>query len=313
MKYYFLDIPSGIYSAPTDIPGGSISDEVMLTQSDCTVIYDIYDDLVRRFPDHVTKTTLAEISGFDFNRYTFRNYPLENTSDFPVRRFKICIVTSIHGYEQGCAWTAAQFFRLMCESETDPILNFLRRNVVFEVIPVANPWGFSHNVRRNAAGVDLNRNFEKDFIYGMDPASMYYGGQSPCTEEETRLLMQFVEDNIDAEVVFDYHNIGRGYPLYYVYTEKEMPFAHSVFATLTDKWKQEYPQLPKDRILGRVKPNGKEGMFADYLLDKGLWALTLETPLCMPVIGEEQYDSTTIRCALDVLVNSILAIVKSCS
>lgn len=310
-RYYFLNKPQGIYSAPMTVPGGSVSDEVKLTRSDCNVIYDLYDDLLRRFPQFVTKTTMGQVSGYDFNRYTFRNFPPENTSDFPVRPFKICIVTSIHGYEQGCAWTAAQFFRLMLETPDDPTLDFLRRNVVFEVIPVANPWGFSHNQRRNEAGVDLNRNFEKDFIYGMDPASMYYGGEAPCTEEETKLLMRFIEENMDAEAVFDYHNIGKGYPLFYVYTEKEMSLALSVFTELTEKWTKEYPEFPGDRILGRVRPNGKEGMFADYLLDKGLWALTLETPWCMSDIGKEQYDSATIRCAVDVLVNAISAIVAS--
>ena len=119
------------------------------------------------------------------------------------------------------------------------------------------------------------------------------------------------EENLDAEAVFDYHNIGKGYPLLYVYTEKEMPLALSVFTELTEMWKKEYPEFPDDRILGRVRPNGKEGMFADYLLDKGLWALTLETPWCMPDIGKEQYDSATIRCAVDVLVNTITAIVNS--
>jgi len=201
-KYYFLNKPQGIYSAPMDIPGGSVNDEITLIESDCNVIYDIYDDLAHRFPQYVTKTKMGEVSGYDFNRYCFRNFPLENTSDFPVRPFKLCIVTSIHGYEQGCAWTAAQFFRLMLENPDDPTLGFLRRNVVFEVIPVANPWGFSHNERRNEVGVDLNRNFEEDFIPGMDPASKYYGGEAPCTEAETKLLMQFIEENMDAEALF---------------------------------------------------------------------------------------------------------------
>ena len=308
MKYYFLN---DIYSAPRDIPGGSVQDAIPLTKSDCSVVYDIYDSLAAKHPDFVTKQVLGNVFGWDLNRYSFRAPLPENTSNFRIPSFKICIVTSIHGYEQGCAWTAAQFFRLMMESTADPILAFLRRNVVFEVIPVANPSGFSKNARCNDNGVDLNRNFEKDFVYDMDKTSKYWGGEAPCSETETQLLMQFIRENTDAQVVIDYHNIAKGWPLLYVYGEEEVSLARSVFTTLTDKWVAEYPELPKNEILGRIKPNGGEGMFADFLGAEGLWALTLETPWCMPVIGKEQYDDVTIRCAVDVLANTILAIVRS--
>ena len=308
MKYFFLN---STYSAPRSIPGGSAEDTVTLTQSDCSVIYEIYDELVAKYPAFVSKKVLGNVFGWYLNSYRIGSPLPENTSDFAIPRFKICIVTSIHGYEQGCAWTAAQFFRLLMENTDDPVLAFLRRNVVFEVIPVANPSGFSRNARCNDNGVDLNRNFEKDFVYDMDRNSKYWGGEVPCSETETQLIMQFIRENSDAQVVLDYHNIAKGWPLLYVYGETDVSLARSVFTTLTDKWVAEYPQLPKNEILGRIKPNGGEGMFADFLGEEGLWALTLETPWCMPVIGKEKYDAVTIRCAVDVLVNTLLAIVHS--
>ena len=308
MKYFFLD---STYSAPRSIPGGASSDAVALTESDCGVVYEIYDDLASKYPEFVTKNVLGNAFGWYINSYRFASALPENTSDFEIPRFKICIVTSIHGYEQGCAWTAAHFFRLLAENANDPILAFLRRNVVFEVIPVANPSGFSGNKRCNDNGVDLNRNFEKDFVYDMDRTSKYWGGEAPCSEEETKIIMDFVRNNKDAQAVIDYHNIGKGWPLLYVYGQTDVSLARSVFTTLTDKWVAEYPELPKNEILGRIKPNGGEGMFADFLQEEGLWALTLETPWCMPVIGKEKYDATTIRCAVDVLANTILAIVRS--
>ena len=83
------------------------------------------------------------------------------------------------------------------------------------------------------------------------------------------------------------------------------------FLLLSDQWRAQYPQLPAHGIIGRTRPNGHEGMFADCLLDKGLWAITMETPWCMPLLGQEKYDAPTIRCAVDVLVNTILAIVRA--
>lgn len=311
MKYFFLDYANGIYSAPQDIPGGAAEDAVTLTEADCNVVYDIYDTLVAKYPHIVSKQVLGNVFGWDLNRYSFRPLQPENTSNFTVPTFKICIVTSIHGYEQGCAWTAAHFFRLMMEDTHDPTLAFLRRNVVFEVIPVANPSGFSRNARCNDNGVDLNRNFEKDFVYDMDKNSKYWGGEKPCSEAETKILMQFIRENTDAKAVLDYHNIGKGWPLLYAYADADVALARSVFSSLTEKWCKEYPDLPKDECLGRIKPNGGEGMFADFLREEKLWALTLETPWCMPVIGKEKYDAVTIRCAVDVLANTVLAIVRS--
>ena len=104
MKYFFLD---STYSAPWDIPGGSTEDAVALTQSDCSVIYEIYDELVAKYPEFVSKKVLGNVFGWYLNSYSFCSPLPENTSDFAIPRFKVCIVTSIHGYEQGCAWTAA--------------------------------------------------------------------------------------------------------------------------------------------------------------------------------------------------------------
>lgn len=309
--YYFTAFPSGGYSAPNNIEGGSTSDRTDLIHSDERVIYGIYDALASVHQGYVTKQTLGKVFSRDINRYTFTPFSLENKTEYKAKQLKIAIITSIHGYEQGCAFTTAQFFRLLCENRTDPHLSFLRRNVTFDVIPVANPSGFAYNRRKNANGVDLNRNFEPGFIYDQPINAWGYGGPSPASEAETRILMQFIEENSDAVAVLDYHNIAEGYPLFYAYGQDDVQLAQSVFSYLTDKWTKEYSELPRDRLLGLVKPNGKKGMFADYILSKNLWGLTLETPWMMPEIGKAQYDSVTIRCALDVLVNTLLAIVQN--
>lgn len=298
-----------IYSAPDTVKGGSLNDETPLTKSTCQVIYDIYDELLK-YP-YLTKKELGEVFGRKIYNYTFKNFDLENYSDFKEKPFKIVIITSIHGYEQGCAWTTAQFFKELCENHSDEILSFLRRNVTFEVIPVLNPWGFDHNDRKNANQVDLNRNFPQGFMNITDVESEIYSGTKPFSETETQILKKFIEENTDAQVILDYHNIWGGYPLFYVYGEKDVTLAKSVFSYLTDKWVKEYPEFPKNRILGLVKPNGNMGMLADYMLSKNLWVLTMETPWCMPDIGKDQYDKPTIKCALEVLVNTIYTIVSN--
>lgn len=307
--FYFPGVPAGCYSAPKELSGVSHQDTLNLEECAPQVIYDIYDALVKDYPQFIKKQVLGSVSGIDVNRYCFSNFPLDNASPFPHNPFKICIVTSIHGSEKGCAWTAAQFFNSMYR-QTDPHLQFLRRNVMFEVLPVANPYGFAHNQRKNASCVDLNRNFAQGFLPREDISSAEYGGPSPCSEVETQLITAFIEDNTDAQVVLDYHNMGSRYPLFFVYGQKDVQLAYGVFAMLTEKWQAEYPELPKNRLIGYVRPNGNEGMFADYLLEKNLWPITLETPMRMPVIGKEKYDAVSIRCALELFTNTLLAIVS---
>ena len=290
-----------IYSAPFTVEGASLRDEIPLLSSSHTAIYDIYDALAEQYPTNITKTALSYAFGREMRKYSFKA-EAENPT-------KVLIITSIHGYEQGCAWVTAQFFKLMFATN-DEKLNFLRKNVSFEVIPVANPWGFDHNKRKNKNGVDLNRNFKPYFTGLTDKASDEYPGEYPESESEARAIVNLIEENPDAKVVLDYHNIAKGRPLFYVYGERDLKLANLLFTALTEKWRCEYPEFSQEEMLGTTRPNGKEGMLADHVISKGLWVLTMETPWCMPLIGKEKYDAPTIRCALDLLVNTLLVICK---
>ena len=311
-KYYFLDCPDGFYSCPKDVPGGSVNDEINIFEADCNVIYDIYDDLANRYSDYVTKTKMGSVSGYDFNKYTFKNYEMENVSDYECKPFKVIITTAVHGYEPGCAWTTAHFFKLMCENPDDKILGFLRRNVIFEVLPLVNPYGFSKNIRANENGTDINRNFDCEWISIWDKEHGYYAGDYPHSETETLLVDKFLKENSDAEVMIDYHNISRPYPLIYVDGSDAIGLAYSVFNTLSHKWQNEYETIQKNCILGSTKRSGQGGMLAKYARRViGLNSFTLETPEGMEGISTAFYDENTIHTALEVLVNTILAIVKS--
>lgn len=309
-KYYFLDDLRGIFDCPDTIKGGSVNDEVSLTSSDCSVIYNIYDELAARYPQYVTKTKLGEVSGYDYNKYTFNNLPLINESRYQNKKAKIVLVAGIHGYEQGTCWVMAQFFKLLCENKDDAILGFMRRNVVFEVVPVANPYGFAHNQRKNGNGVDINRNFDVSWVKVDDATLDYYGGESAHSETETKLLVQLLNDNLDADYVLDYHNIANGYPLFYLGDNDQVRLCNSVFSALTHKWTNEYNGLPTDRLLGYCK-TGSYGALGTYARTLKLKSFTLETPWRMPVIGSAQYDKATTITGMETLVNTIVAILKN--
>ncbi|MBI4717196.1 MAG: DUF2817 domain-containing protein [Planctomycetes bacterium] len=77
------------------------------------------------------------------------------------------------------------------------------------VIPLVNPDGLVRRKRRNARGVDLNRNFPtKDFAPG-SPRSRMFGGSVPASEPETRAVLTAVRRFRPGAIV-TIHSIGAG-------------------------------------------------------------------------------------------------------
>ena len=92
------------------------------------------------------------------------------------------------------------------EPHTRGILASLRdgraiRGVDLWVIPTYNPDGLARGTRRNARGVDLNRNFPYKWA---DLDGNYESGRRPSSEPETRAVMRFLEE-IDPRRVISFH------------------------------------------------------------------------------------------------------------
>lgn len=125
--------------------------------------------------------------------------------------FKILYVSGIHSGEGCIAVDDFVMFKNLVEHHSPKIL---WDNCVFEVIPVANPFGYDNYTRLAKDRVNLNRNFP----YGWSPISGVdadgklndnYSGTGPGSEYETKLLMNFVKAHPDAFLVINRHNTDR--------------------------------------------------------------------------------------------------------
>jgi hypothetical protein len=311
-KFYFLEDITGIYNCPDTVVGGSTADDVNLIETDAATIYEAYDELATAYPAYITKTVLGSVENYNICKYVFNYRMIENNSTFENKKIKIVINSGLHGYEQGAVWSLLQFLQLLCNTDkaTDSIIKFIRHNVELVVIPIANPYGFSNNQRQNKNGVDINRNFDAGWTVTGEPGYEYYGGSEANSEAETQILSQFLKDNADANYVLDYHNIASGYPMYYINENSQARLCNSVFVALSNEWHNKYNGFPTDRLLGYCK-TGSQGTFTRYAVKCGMRAMTLETPWTMPIIGSSQYDKNTIMTGVDVLANTLIAILKS--
>lgn len=88
------------------------------------------------------------------------------------------------------------------------------------LVPSYNPDGLVRHTRKNAHGVDLNRNYPYRWA---DLSGPYESGPRPASEPETRAMMRFLSD-VRPSRILSFHQ-----PLYGVDTDTKLPrFARRV-------------------------------------------------------------------------------------
>jgi protein MpaA len=120
----------------------------------------------------------------------------------PTNRDKAVVLSTMHGDEP----------------HTRRILTSLRdgrpiRGIDVWVVPVVNPDGLARGTRKNAHGVDLNRNFPYSW---RDLDGRYESGPRPASEPETRALIAFLRD-VGPRWIVSFHQ-----PLYSVDTDTKI-------------------------------------------------------------------------------------------
>jgi predicted deacylase len=118
-------------------------------------------------------------------------------------RPKVLLVSTMHGNEGA----PRQILHALRDGR--PI-----RGLDLWVVPTYNPDGLAAGTRRNARGVDLNRNFP---FHWTDLDGNYESGPKPASEPETRAMMRFLR-RIEPDRILSFHQ-----PLNGVDTDTKRP------------------------------------------------------------------------------------------
>ena len=99
--------------------------------------------------------------------------------------------------------------RVIAEYDTNATMRAALSDVIVDIVPMVNPDGIDHvpqcsfyaDCRKNARGVDLNRNYPAHWGEpgsSGDPGSATYRGPSPASEPETQVITALLDQNAYA-------------------------------------------------------------------------------------------------------------------
>jgi predicted deacylase len=119
-----------------------------------------------------------------------RAWHMDNTADGKRKGPTVVLISTMHGNE----------------GHTRQILQSLRTGRSIHgadvwLVPVYNPDGLAAHSRRNAHGVDLNRNYPYKWA---DLDGNYESGPRPGSEPETRAMMRFLRE-VKPDYVLSFH------------------------------------------------------------------------------------------------------------
>lgn len=282
---------------------------------DYTAVYALYDALVAAYPGYVSRTLLGpDDAGNPIYRYDFT--PPSVPTGAP-RIAKMILMAGIHGGERGGTMALCFAMQQICNKwQTEPLLETLRWNCHFIVIPVASPWGFNNNGRKNENGVDIARNFPTLWSAGSsDPSSQQYRGPFPLSEKPAQYIDAIMYANRDAIYCGSFHNFSDPGPNNnFIWnasgTTFGMRISQALISKLSRAWKARYSWMPQNHTtyLGYADlttPVGSEGRHATtaYDIQGGTFEICGTLPLA-PDPG--QYSSEVATLGAETIVNWLL-------
>lgn len=309
---YIIDLPvDGVYTT-----NDTFADYTNFGTSTASDVYSMFDGLMTAYPDYITKELLGNDST-GLPMYVYYLNPSFPNADVETKKVKVFLTCGVHGNEKASTLSTYLFVKQMCEKwENNSLLEALRFNVKFVIIPVGNPSGWNAFTRTNANGVDINRNFPFEWVQGTSGTSTY-GGSAPLSELESQYIKSVFDNHPDINMMYDFHNFhtdSNGTYFMWIPTASGSYVQHmaqSLFSRLTRKWKKEYTFIPENYHAGYASTAG-EGMIQNYANSIGIkYSSTFE--ICWKWVLDANsvpYDQNTCKSGVEALANWLLINLK---
>lgn len=283
-------------------------------------MYTKYDELANLYPSYVTKSLIMnDEDGNPIYRYDFKPEDVPNDEEEYV---KILITTGTHGGEKVSIWSNYLMMKDLCENKNgSPIIENLRQNIHFVIIPIVNPYSFiQHSLklepgRKNKNGVDILRNFPDAWNIGesssLDPTSTKYRGVAPLSEKGTQAVYQVYQEG-GWSFVIDYHNFfSNANENYFMWVggtdDGTSKLAKSYIKKISSKWKRDKDYFDSSSYLGFSSLN-RWGIYLEALNDGIPANLTEVCNKVMKEPGGIDYSSDTLTMGQEGITNWIYVI-----
>lgn len=315
----------------------SENDPIVLKNQDAEWMYEQYDELVNDFPDYASKVQFGEQpdgNGGFLPLYYYRFKPsnlIKNTTGIGEEELlKVFISPSLHGGEKQAALTTFVLMDDVCRNwKNDPFLESLRWNCEFVIVAVGGPYQWNASAagvatdggRKNANGVDPNRNFPIDWNQGSsDPANVTYRGTSPLSEVECQYIADLaLQEYTEGAVAFDFHSFfsvaDEPKEIAWVISSDETLSAANAFVRKTAvEYKKELPLIDQneDTPLSRLNLNQLGGMAYKYYRSLGYKSYLMEC--CESFVALPEYsrnDNNAIKYGTQSMANMLREVIKT--
>jgi len=281
-------------------------------------VYQMFDDLMALHPDYITKQALGN-DGLGNPIALYKFTPKRPSSDIDTHYPKIFLTAGTHGFEHVSTLASYLMFEQMCNNwQSDELLEALRFNVDFLIIPVVNPSGWDAYTRTNHNNVDINRNFPDGWVL-QGQGTPTYSGPSAASELETQYVMSVFDTHTDIDAMYDFHNFHgvANDPQWHRFIwipSGSIPYVQHMgqmlISRMTRKWRKDYPTwFPSNPAFFAGWTSSDHGaMVQDHARGRGIkFSATFEVcerwwvdPNAVP------YDTTHKRTATEAIVNWLL-------
>ncbi len=278
-------------------------------------VYELYDNLVDKYDGELT----SEIIGTGSDGQIIKAYRLTpsycNTPYAPYRP-TIMVTCATHGWEKCGTETMLLLLELLRSSwDLHPVLETLRFDVNWIIVPIVNTYGFDHNTRKNGNGVDINRNYPNGWLMRVtNPESSTYQGESELSESESQAVYSLMEaENVDIGI--DFHDFGdsSGNGIVWVVAQTNKVLSTHLAQTNINKiarrFNKQFPFLSgvDSNTLGKVTAGNAVGKTSNaYYATGAKFAYTFETCGVMPLEdGGKRFDDTHALACIEAFVNFV--------